>query len=75
MTMQVGPNLFKVIAVARVTNNGNSVTAEDGQRLLESQPLEGIRLAKIGECVAEELWLETAGERRPLEPRGYVHDF
>jgi thiamine-monophosphate kinase len=50
-----------------------AVSAADGQRLLESQPVAGIALAAIGECVDAGLWLETQGTRQPLEPRGYVH--
>jgi thiamine-monophosphate kinase len=42
-------------------------------RLLETQPVAGVQLVAIGECVAEGLWLEEQGKRRPLEPRGYVH--
>jgi hypothetical protein len=29
----------------------------------------------IGECVDKGLWLEESGQRRVLEPRGYVHTF
>jgi thiamine-monophosphate kinase len=45
----------------------------DGRRLLESQPLEGVTLAAIGEVVEAGLWFERDGQRRPLEPQGYVH--
>jgi thiamine-monophosphate kinase len=47
----------------------------EAQRLLQTQPIEGITLVHIGECVEHGLWLETAGQRQPLEPRGYVHAF
>jgi thiamine-monophosphate kinase len=50
-----------------------AVSPADGRRLVETQPIPGLALASIGECVAEGLWLETDGARRPLEPRGYVH--
>src|SRR5205807_349685 len=48
--------------------------AEDQARtLLDAQPVPGITLAHIGECVDQGFWLEEGGQRRPLEPRGYVH--
>jgi thiamine-monophosphate kinase len=50
-----------------------AVSPEDGRRLVEAQPVGGIVLSHVGECVAEGLWLEEAGRRRVLEPRGYVH--
>jgi thiamine-monophosphate kinase len=40
---------------------------------VESQPVKGITLHHLGECVAGGLWLEEHGSRRPLEPMGYVH--
>jgi thiamine-monophosphate kinase len=45
----------------------------DARRLLELQPVAGITLAHLGECVETGLWLEENGARRPLEPAGYVH--
>lgn len=51
-----------------------TVAPEVGKQLLATQPVPGIRLSHIGEMVAEGLWLEEAGHRRPLEPKGYVHD-
>jgi thiamine-monophosphate kinase len=45
----------------------------DARRLLATQPVAGITLAHIGECVSEGLWLEEQGQRRPLAPEGYVH--
>jgi thiamine-monophosphate kinase len=51
-----------------------TVSPDDGRSLLETQPVPGITLAHIGECVEEGLWLEENGRRRVLEPRGYVHD-
>jgi thiamine-monophosphate kinase len=52
-----------------------AVGAADGQRLLETQPLDGVRLSCVGACVEQGLWLEENGQRRPLEPRGYEHRF
>lgn len=47
-----------------------------GARLLEGQPIPGITLAHIGVCVEEAaLFLEEAGVRRRIEPRGFVHAF
>ena len=51
-----------------------AVAPEDGKRLAEAQPVVGISLVHIGECVEEGLWLEQQGKRMPLEPRGYVHE-
>lgn len=51
-----------------------AVSPADGRRLIDTQPVPGITLAHVGECVAEGLWLEHGGDRRPLEPRGYVHE-
>jgi thiamine-monophosphate kinase len=51
-----------------------AVSAEEGRELLRTQPVPGITLVHVGECLAEAgLWLETAGQRQPLERRGYVH--
>jgi thiamine-monophosphate kinase len=47
----------------------------EAQHLMAQQPLPGVRLSAIGECVANGLWLEEAGSRRPLPPMGYVHRF
>jgi thiamine-monophosphate kinase len=51
-----------------------AVSPEDGKRLLRTQPIRGIQLVAIGECVESGLWLETEGQRAQLEPRGYVHE-
>jgi thiamine-monophosphate kinase len=48
-----------------------TVSAADGERLLTAPPVAG--LAKIGECVEQGLWIEEAGERRPLALTGWVH--
>ena len=50
-----------------------AVSPADGRRLLDEQPVPGVTLAHVGECVADGYWLEEAGARRTLEPRGYVH--
>jgi thiamine-monophosphate kinase len=50
-----------------------AVSPEDGRALVERQPVAGVTLTAIGECVEQGLWLEEGGRRRPLEPRGYVH--
>ena len=51
-----------------------AVAAEDGRKLVETQPVPGVTLVRIGEFVAEKgLWVVERGTRRPLPPRGYVH--
>ena len=50
-----------------------AVSPDEGRKLLETQPVPGIELFHIGEFVERGLWLEEAGQRRPLEPKGYVH--
>jgi thiamine-monophosphate kinase len=50
-----------------------TVTPEDGQRLLAMQPVPGITLAHIGECVEAGLWLDEQGKHKLLAPKGYVH--
>jgi len=53
-----------------------AVAPDDGRKLLEQQPIAGITLAWIGECIAEPgLHLETNRQRRPLPLSGYVHTF
>jgi thiamine-monophosphate kinase len=51
-----------------------AVAPEDGRQLVETQPVPGIRLSRIGEFVDQGLWLEEGGQRRPLPPSGYVHE-
>jgi thiamine-monophosphate kinase len=46
----------------------------DGLRLLSEQPVAGITLVKIGECVTAGLWLNEGGARRELQPSGWVHE-
>jgi thiamine-monophosphate kinase len=50
-----------------------AVAPADAHHLLDTQPVPGVTLVEIGECVAEGLWLEQDGQRRPLPPTGYVH--
>jgi thiamine-monophosphate kinase len=50
-----------------------AVAPADARALLQAQPVPGVTLAHIGECVAQGLWLEEQGQRRPLPPTGYVH--
>lgn len=50
-----------------------AVTPEDGRRLLAEQPLGSVRLSHLGEFVDRGVWLESAGQRQELPPRGYVH--
>ena len=50
-----------------------TVPSTDGERLLHEQPVDGIRLYRIGEIVADGYWLESNGKREPLEPRGHEH--
>jgi thiamine-monophosphate kinase len=52
-----------------------AVAPEDARRLLATQPVPGLTLVEIGECLAGGLWLEEGGQRRPLPPSGYVHAF
>jgi thiamine-monophosphate kinase len=47
----------------------------EAQRLLQMQPVPGITCVHLGECVDQGLWLKENGQRRVLEPRGYVHAF
>jgi thiamine-monophosphate kinase len=50
-----------------------AVSPAEGQALLATQPVPGITLAHVGDCVGEGLWLEEDGQPHALEPRGYVH--
>jgi thiamine-monophosphate kinase len=50
-----------------------AVAPEDGRALIERQPIPGITLVPIGECVVEGLWLEEKGGRRALAATGFVH--
>jgi thiamine-monophosphate kinase len=44
-----------------------------GRELLSTQPVPGITLTAVGECVEQGLWLEEDGARRPLPATGWVH--
>ncbi|MBM3993159.1 MAG: thiamine-monophosphate kinase [Planctomycetes bacterium] len=51
-----------------------AVGPEEGEQLLKSQPIKPTPLSHVGVFVEESsLFLEEAGMRRPIEPRGYVH--
>ena len=50
-----------------------AVPPEEAPGLLAEQPVAGITLHHIGECVESGLWLEEAGKRVELQPRGYEH--
>jgi thiamine-monophosphate kinase len=50
-----------------------TVSAADGHRLVETQPLPGLMLAHIGEIIPAGYWIEEAGGRRELRPSGYEH--
>jgi thiamine-monophosphate kinase len=53
-----------------------AVSPQDGQRLIQTQPISGITLAHVGEFLADkQYFLEEKGQRRPLEPRGFEHPF
>lgn len=51
-----------------------AIPADEGQRLLQNQPIKGITLYHVGECVASGLWLEEQGARRRLPATGYIHE-
>lgn len=51
-----------------------AVSPADGERLVQKQPVPGIQLTQIGECVESGLWLEENENRRPLAPAGWVHE-
>jgi len=53
-----------------------AVAPEEAARALAEQPL-GVPLTEIGRFVAERgLWqLDESGGRRPLAPKGYLHEF
>ena len=51
-----------------------AVSPTDGERLLRDQPVRGVALAKIGECIDAGFWLEEGDRRRRLGPAGWVHE-
>lgn len=51
-----------------------AVSPQDGQRLLSTQPIPGMTLHHIGECLDQPgMFLEKGGVQSPLSPRGYEH--
>jgi thiamine-monophosphate kinase len=50
-----------------------AVRPDDAARLLDQQPVPGVTLYAVGECVESGLWLEVGGERRALDPAGWAH--
>jgi thiamine-monophosphate kinase len=51
-----------------------AVAAEDGRKLMETQPVAGVTLTRIGEFVVEKgLWIEQDQICQPLLPYGYIH--
>ncbi len=50
-----------------------ALAREDALRLLQAQPVSGINMVHIGECIEQGLWIEQAGKRQPLILRGYEH--
>jgi thiamine-monophosphate kinase len=51
-----------------------AVSPDVAPHLLAEQPLSGVTLYHIGECVEQGLWLEEAGQRSELKASGYVHE-
>lgn len=52
-----------------------AVSPADAQRLLREQPITGITLSAVGQCVGEKgLWIEADNHRRELPPLGWVHE-
>ncbi|HJZ90021.1 MAG TPA: thiamine-phosphate kinase, partial [Gemmataceae bacterium] len=50
-----------------------TVAPADGDRLLREQPVAGMTVWRIGEILKDGYWIERAGKRERLEPRGYEH--
>ncbi len=50
-----------------------TVSPEDGRDLIKTQPIKGLTVSHIGECVDSGLWLQEGENRIPLVPKGYVH--
>jgi thiamine-monophosphate kinase len=50
-----------------------ALSPPDARQLLETQPIPGVQLTHVGECVDQGLWLDENGRRRTLEASGYVH--
>ena len=53
-----------------------AVSPQDGRHLMDTQPIQGITLVHVGEFLAgPDYLLEEEGRTRPLEPRGFEHQF
>jgi thiamine-monophosphate kinase len=52
-----------------------TVAAEDAERLVREQPIEGVQLALIGKITEAGYEIEIAGRREKLLPRGYEHEW
>ncbi len=53
-----------------------AVSREDGQKLLASQPIPGVKLTAVGLFLREPgMWLVEGGARRQIAPRGFIHAF
>jgi thiamine-monophosphate kinase len=50
-----------------------AVSATDGRRLVETQPIDGIELRAIGEFVEAGFWMDCAGSRIAMTPTGWEH--
>ena len=50
-----------------------AVSAADGEKLCREQPIAGLTIQRIGECVDAGLWLVGKGIRTPLTTTGWVH--
>ncbi|MEY4614607.1 MAG: hypothetical protein RL179_2580 [Planctomycetota bacterium] len=47
----------------------------EAKKLLQDQPLKGVRISHIGEITKEGIFLEEKGRKFPLEALGYIHKF
>jgi thiamine-monophosphate kinase len=53
-----------------------AVPPKDAEKMLADQPLDGVKLAEIGEFVREPgLWSRRGDTREKLVPRGFEHEF
>ena len=52
-----------------------ALAPDEAERLLQTQPISGITLSRVGECTREPgIFLEEGGQLRPLELQGYEHE-
>ena len=51
-----------------------AVSPEQGRELLDTQPLGGVKIHRIGECVPAGISLRRDGKTEPLRVRGFEHD-